>query len=76
MNQSIVKIGYSISQFLLPVFLKSMRAESNDRYVCRFFTYSSDICFMTLLRKDLPVKSKRGITMPNVFYNLLNKWYY
>ena len=29
---------------------------------------------MTPLRKDLPVKSKRGITMPNVFYNLLNKW--
>ena len=29
---------------------------------------------MTPLRKDLPVKSKRGITIPNVFYNLLNKW--
>jgi len=38
MNKLIVKIGYSISQFLLPVFLKSMHAESNDRYVCRFFT--------------------------------------
>jgi len=29
---------------------------------------------VTQLRKDLPVKSKRGITIPNVFYNLLNKW--
>jgi len=29
---------------------------------------------VTPLRKDLPVKSKRGITIPNVFYNLLNKW--